>query len=103
MVRAASFLLLADSRASFAIEGERPPHSRFDHWGRAVMQAGKHPLTLDELLRLHAILIEDTRFIHAGHRPDVVFLEKKGSYRRPAAGVYWSTAGGSARPYAETD
>ena len=74
VARAASFLLLADSRASFAIEGERPPRSRLERWGRAVMQAGRRPLTLDELLRLHAILIEDTRFIHAGLRPDGVFL-----------------------------
>lgn len=77
MARAASFLLLADSRASFAIEGERPPRSRLERWGRAVMQAGRHPLTLDELLRLHAILIEDTRFIHAGLRPDGVFLGER--------------------------
>lgn len=77
VARAASFLLLADSRASFAIEGERPPRSRLERWGRAVMQAGKHPLTLDELLRFHAILIEDTRFIHAGLRPDGVFLGER--------------------------
>ena len=77
VARAASFLLLADSRASFAIEGERPPRSRLERWGRAVMQAGRHPLTLDELLRLHAILIEDTRFIHAGLRPDGVFLGER--------------------------
>jgi len=41
------------------------------------MQAGRHPLTLAELLRLHAILIEDTRFIHAGLRPDGVFLGER--------------------------
>jgi hypothetical protein len=77
VARAASFLLLADSQASFAIEGERPPRSRLERWGRAVMQAGRHPLTLDELLRLHAILIEDTRFIHAGLRPDGVFIGER--------------------------
>ncbi|HDR16513.1 MAG TPA: cell filamentation protein Fic [Desulfobacteraceae bacterium] len=77
VARAASFLLLADSRASFAIEGERPPRSRLERWGRAVIQAGRQPLTLDELLRLHAILIEDTRFIHAGLRPDGVFLGER--------------------------
>ena len=77
VARAASFLLLADSRASFAMEGERPPRSRLERWGRAVMQAGRHPLTLAELLRLHAILIEDTRFIHAGLRPDGVFLGER--------------------------
>jgi hypothetical protein len=44
LTRAASFLLLADSRASFAIEGERPPRSRLERWGRAVMQAGRQQL-----------------------------------------------------------
>ena len=75
--RAASFLLLADSRASFAIEGERPPRSRLERWGRAVLQAGKNRLTLDELNRLHGVLIEDTRFIRAGLRPDGVFLGER--------------------------
>ena len=75
--RAASFLLLADSRASFAIEGERPPRSRLERWGRAVLQAGKNRLTLDELNRLHGVLIEDTRFVRAGLRPDGVFLGER--------------------------
>jgi hypothetical protein len=46
--RAASFLLLADSRASFEIEGERPTRGRLERWGRAVLQAGKNPLTIEE-------------------------------------------------------
>ena len=75
--RAASLLLLADSRASFAIEGERPPRSRLERWSRAVLQAGRNPLTLDELNRLHAVLIEDTRFTRAGLRPDGVFLGER--------------------------
>lgn len=77
VARAASFLLLADSRASFEIEGEKPPRSRLERWGRAVLQAGKNPLTLDEILRLHAVLIEDTRFTQAGLRPDGVFLGER--------------------------
>jgi hypothetical protein len=77
VARAASFLLLADSRASFEIEGERPPRGRLERWGRAVMQAGKNPLTLDEILRLHGVLIEDTRFVRAGLRPDGVFLGER--------------------------
>src|SRR6266496_818493 len=52
IARAASFLLLADSRASFEIEGERPPRNRLERWGRAVLQAGKNRLTLDEIIRL---------------------------------------------------
>ena len=77
IARAASFLLLADSRASFEIEGEHPPRNRLERWGRAVLQAGKNPLSLDELNRLHGILIEDARFIKAGLRPDGVFLGER--------------------------
>ncbi len=75
--RAASFLLLADSRASFEIEGERPPRSRLDRWGQAVIQAGRNVLTLEELVRLHRVLIEDTRFVFPGLRPDGVFLGER--------------------------
>ena len=46
-------------------------------WGRAVLQAGKNPLSLDELNRLHGVLIEDNRFIKAGLRPDGVFLGER--------------------------
>lgn len=77
VTRTASFLLLADSRASFAIEGERPPRGRLERWARAVLQAGKAPLTLDEILRLHGVLIEDRRFVRAGLRPDGVFLGER--------------------------
>lgn len=77
IARAASFLLLADSRASFQIEGERPPRNRLERWGRAVLQAGKNKLTLDEIFRLHNVLIEDRRFVHAGLRSDGVFLGER--------------------------
>jgi hypothetical protein len=83
LARAASFLLLADSRASFEIEGERPPRNRLERWGRAVLQAGKNPLTLDEILRLQSVLIEDTRFIRAGLRPDGVFLGERDHHGDP--------------------
>jgi len=62
------------ARASFEIEGERPPRNRLERWGRTVLQAGKNRLTLDEILRLQRVLIEDTRFVRAGLRPDGVFL-----------------------------
>jgi hypothetical protein len=77
VARAASFMLLADSRASFEIEGERPPRNRLERWGRAVLEAGKNPLTLDEIVRLHGVLIEDTRFVRRGLRPDGVFLGER--------------------------
>jgi len=76
-VRAASFLLRADSRASFEIEGEKPPRSRLERWGRTVLQARRNPLTIDEILRLHTVLIEDTRFTRDGLRPDGIFLGER--------------------------
>lgn len=83
VARAASFLLLADSRASFEIEGERPPRNRLERWGRAVLQAGKHALSLDEIIRLHGVLIEDNRLIHHGLRPDGVFLGERDHEHNP--------------------
>ncbi len=81
--RAASFMLLADSRASFEIEGERPPRNRLERWGRAVAQAGKHTLSLEEIARLHHILIEDRRFVQIGLRPDGVFLGERDAENNP--------------------
>jgi hypothetical protein len=72
--RAASFLLRADSLASFEIEGERPPRNRLERWGRAVLQAGKNKLTLNEIVRLQGVLLEDQRFVRVGLRQGGVFL-----------------------------
>ena len=70
-------MLLADGRASFEIEGERPRRNRLERWGRAVLQAGKNRIALDEIVRLQLVLIEDTRFVGAGLRPDGVFLGER--------------------------
>jgi len=83
VTRAASFLLLADSRASFEIEGERAPRSRLERWGKAVLQAGKNTLTLEEIIRLHRVLIEDTRFVFPGLRPDGIFLGERDHLNDP--------------------
>ena len=83
VARAASFMLLADTQASFEIEGERPPRNRLERWRRAVLQAGRNALTLEEILRLHRVLIEDTRFVHAGLRPDGVFLGDRDHHGEP--------------------
>lgn len=83
IARAASFLLLADSQASFQIEGERPPRNRIERWGRAVIQSGKNPLSLEELIRLHGILIEDNRFVQGGLRSEGVFLGEHTSHGEP--------------------
>lgn len=77
LTRAASFMLLADSRASFEIEGERPPRNRLERWGKAVLQAGKTPLQLAEIVRLHGVLIEDSRFVQIGIRSDGIFLGER--------------------------
>jgi len=67
--RAAGFLLLKDSRASYKIENETPPQSRAERWGKAIGQAGRHHLSEEELCRLQEIVIgEDHRFIHLGLR-----------------------------------
>ncbi len=66
--RAASFLLLQDSRASFTIEGESPNGKRATRWAKALGQAGKNPLSKEELLRLQQVIIEDTRFLNMGFR-----------------------------------
>ena len=72
--RAAAFLLLKDSKASYAIEGERPPHNRAERWGRAIGQAGQKVLNKEELLRLQKIVIEDERFIEMGWRTEGGFI-----------------------------
>jgi len=68
VMRAASFLLLEDSKASYAIEGQRPPHNRAERWGQIIGQAGKTPLSKMELERLQKEIIVDDRFIAMGYR-----------------------------------
>jgi Fic/DOC family len=67
-------LLLKDSRASYAIEGERPPQDRIQRWGRAIGEAGRQVLDRDELLRLQKIVMGDGRFIKLGFREDGGFV-----------------------------
>ncbi len=81
--RAASFMLLADSNASFAIEGERASANRIERWGKAVLQAGKFPLTKQEIVRLQKIIIKDTRFTRIGLRKEGVFLGERDSEHNP--------------------
>lgn len=74
LARAAAFLLLEDSRASFAIEGERPGTNRAERWGKAIGQAGLLPLSTQELVRLQSIVIEDRRFVALGLRTEGGFI-----------------------------
>lgn len=68
MARAAAFLLLADSKASYVIEGERPPQDRIQRWGQAIGGAGHLALTEEQLLRLQRVVIGNARFMRLGWR-----------------------------------
>lgn len=74
LARTAAFLLLKDSKSSYAIEGERPPQDRIQRWGKAIGEAGHNPLDIDELLRLQKIVIGDARFVHMGLRTEGGFV-----------------------------
>tara|TARA_R110002110_G_scaffold407057_1_gene627683 strand:+ start:2819 stop:4363 length:1545 start_codon:yes stop_codon:yes gene_type:complete len=74
LARTAAFLLLKDSKSSYAIEGETPPQDRIQRWGRAIGEAGKQPIDLDEFLRLQRIVIGDARFVHMGFRTEGGFV-----------------------------
>ena len=72
--RAAAFLLLKDSKASYTIEGETPPHNRIERWGRVIGEAGRRKLSISELEYLQKILIADIRFIEPGLRKEGGFV-----------------------------
>lgn len=74
LARTAAFLLLKDSKSSYIIEGEDPPQDRIQRWGRAIGEAGRQPLGLDELLRLQRIVIGDARFVKLGLRHEGGFV-----------------------------
>lgn len=68
LTRAAAFLLLGDSKASFQIEGESPSKDRAQRWGNAIEMAGSSEMNISELERLQQIVIADTRFVTLGFR-----------------------------------
>ncbi len=72
--RAAAFLLLKDSRASYTIEGEAPPHNRIERWGKIIGEAGQRTLSMDELEYLQSIVIAESRFILPGLRVEGGFV-----------------------------
>ena len=74
LARTAAFLLLKDSKSSYAIEGERPPPDRIQRWGRAIGEAGQQPIDLEELLRLQSIVISNDRFVRFGLRTEGGFI-----------------------------
>ncbi|MGF1565669.1 MAG: Fic family protein [Flavobacteriales bacterium] len=72
--RAAAFLMLKDSKASFTIEGESAKGKRAALWGQAIAQAGKNDLSVDELCRLQNMVIENARFMQMGIRKQGGFV-----------------------------
>lgn len=74
IARAAAFLLLSDSKASFSIEGEKPSPQRAMRWAKAIGEAGRAPITVEELERLQRIVIGDSRFVHLGLRQEGGFI-----------------------------
>jgi hypothetical protein len=74
IARAAAFLLISDSKSSFAIEGERPSSARATRWARATGEAGVRPVTIDELGRLQQVVIGDARFVKLGLRDEGGFV-----------------------------
>lgn len=72
--RAAAFLLLKDSKASFAIEGENPPDIRARNWGKIIGEAGKNPLSIAELERLQHVVIGSKKLKQMGLRTGEGFI-----------------------------
>jgi hypothetical protein len=66
--RAAAFLLLSDSRASFNIEGEQPSQDRALRWAQTIGEAGTLQLNTETLEGLQEKVISDWRFVIPGLR-----------------------------------
>ena len=72
--RAATFMLLKDSKASYIIEGESPPYNRIERWSKIIGEAGRRELSVEELEHLQSIVIADSRFIQPGYRVEGGFV-----------------------------
>ncbi|MCD4655143.1 Fic family protein [bacterium] len=72
--RTAAFLLIKDSKSSYAIEGEQAPINRIQRWGHAIGEAGRNPLSKKELFRLQKLVIGDSRFVRLGFRDEGGFV-----------------------------
>ncbi|MBL4787404.1 MAG: Fic family protein [Cohaesibacteraceae bacterium] len=74
MRRAAAFMLFDDTRASFAIENEKPDPAQGTRWARAISEAGRNSLSVEELNRLQGIVIGNARFVRLGLRQEEGFI-----------------------------
>jgi len=72
--RAAAFLLLKDSKASYTIEGETPPHHRIERWGKIIGEAGQRKLSIEALEYFQRAVIADHRFVMPGCRVEGGFI-----------------------------
>lgn len=74
LLRAVAFLLLEDTKASYAIEGETPSFNRMERWAHITKNAGSVPISHEELCRLQREIMADTRFVHLGYRKEGGFI-----------------------------
>lgn len=74
MARAAAFLLLSDSRASFHIEGETPARDRAHRWAQSIASAGTTDLSIEAFEALQRLVIGDDRFVRLGLRTQGGFV-----------------------------
>lgn len=56
--RAVGFLLLNESKGSFGIEGETPPRTRLERWGRLIAEAKDLQLSVEQLVQIHKTLFD---------------------------------------------
>lgn len=57
--RAVGFMLLNESKGSFGIEGETPPRTRLERWGRLIADAKGMTLSIATLEALHRSLFDE--------------------------------------------
>ena len=83
IARAAAFLLLSDSKASFAIEGEDPPRDRLARWSFVISKAGHMTLNEQSIINLQRDLIGDARFVKLGLRDEGGFVGRHDAMGQP--------------------
>ena len=84
LARAVAWLLLEDTKSSFALEGERPGRTVLEHWGAAVAAALDSGLTEEALLRMHDLLMGDARLPRSrGYRLEQAFIGRRDNAGRP--------------------
>jgi hypothetical protein len=83
LARAAAYLLLNDSKASFEIERERPSKDRTQRWAAVIGRAGERPATVETLTEMQRDLIGDNRFVHLGLREEGGFVGEHDPFGSP--------------------